>query len=62
MHVYVAIEVWRKIQKGTHEEVHIGYWRSVGEHEGGGWSLKGEAKKKKEKGKNSSKKARLIFI
>ena len=46
-----------KIQKGTHEEVHIGYWRSVGEHAGGRGSLKGEAKKKKEKEKDSSKKA-----
>jgi hypothetical protein len=37
--------VWREDPEGTHEEVHIGYWRSVGEHEGGRKSVKAEAKR-----------------
>lgn len=46
-------------QKDRHQEVNIGYWRSVGGDEGGEgvWRGKGEAKRKrKNQKKNSSSK------
>ena len=46
---YVSVE---KDPEGTHEEVHIGYWRSV-EHEGGRKSLKAEAKRQRDASKEA---------